>query len=128
MSDVASSLADSETRERYILACRLLRARMMQNNPPPILQMERELLEDLMYRFQSSKTAGSAVAYEMLAQMLQQASSTNTDHANLLLPPILPPLHNHEAENDEASRSSSIEKQQNLNDNADGDDTRSCRS
>ena len=68
---------DSETRERYILACRLLRSRVLQSqqqhHPLPILTpMERDLLEDLLERFQTSQAAGSQVAYEALYKILKQ--------------------------------------------------------
>ena len=66
------SFVDSDTRERYILACRLLKTRMLQKSPPPILPMERELLQDLLYRFQSSRDAGSDVAFEALSNILQR--------------------------------------------------------
>ena len=70
---------DSESRERYILACRLLRARMMQPHPPPIMPMERELLHDLLDRFQHSPEAGSQVAYETLAKILAEDDNDNDD-------------------------------------------------
>lgn len=73
LEEVANSLAnDSESRERYILACRLLRARITQPNPPDILPMERELLQGLRDRFRSSRAGGSAVAFEALSKLLEE--------------------------------------------------------
>ncbi|CAB9508801.1 TLD domain-containing protein 2 [Seminavis robusta] len=73
LEDVASSLAnDGESRERYILACRLLRTRITQRHPPPIMPMERELLQDLLERFRSSRNGGSAMAFEALSNILAQ--------------------------------------------------------
>jgi len=81
-ADTATSM-DSAARERYILACRLLRTRMTQPQPaPPIMPMERELLEDLLDRFRNSDAAGSQVAHEALAKILDDDKVQNSFAAN----------------------------------------------
>ena len=75
---------DSSSRERYILACRLLRARMMQKNPPPIMPMERDLLQDLLERFETSEDAGSRVAFETLAKILEDSDNQRKNNDDIM--------------------------------------------